>query len=405
MEIMTSIKVFVGSVGEGVIDSLLADGGTINIRNAVKLDNLVLKNIRATLIATDIFVENDFSLDNTQLTLSLQTPLAVGGRVELLNETVLTVPDADETTHRVLALRIDSMGSFTIDSQSQINLDGKGYPSNMNGPGLESEDLGCYGGLSSSAKSTCVYGDFRQVSLAGAGNTDAAGGGVISLKADTLEVNGVIRANGASGYRAGAGGGIHIEATVFNGTGTMTANAGVSSRRDYASGGGRVSLYVADGDFLEDNVSAAAVDEEGGAGTIFRQSADDAGYLVIDNKGVLSPDNGTVIRHVGLQNIKAVSSPSDGTWDIRVAGIPWQAKTTTRLGLVGLHVRLGGDENAPLYQITHNTENTITLEAETDLTYMLGKTLRGVITLQSLTIKGGASVDLGGDQLEQLDNL
>ncbi|MBT5232080.1 MAG: hypothetical protein HOM11_17585, partial [Methylococcales bacterium] len=121
--------------------------------------------------------------------------------------------------------------------------------------------------------------------------------------------------------------------------------------------------------------------------------------------GVLSPDNGTVIRHVGLQNIKAVSSPSDGTWDIRVAGIPWQAKTTTRLGLVGLHVRLGGDENAPLYQITHNTENTITLEAETDLTYMLGKTLRGVITLQSLTIKGGASVDLGGDQLEQLDNL
>lgn len=71
------------------------------------------------------------------------------------------------------------------------------------------------------------------------------GGGVITLKATTsIQVDGLVSANGNDGgdCGGGSGGSIYIETDYFKGSGMVTSRGGAGSGTGGGGGGGRISI-------------------------------------------------------------------------------------------------------------------------------------------------------------------
>ncbi len=192
---------------------------------------------------------------------------------------------------------------LTIDGTSRIDVIGLGHlgankPGNPFGvrgmttafvAGSSERYGGAYGGVGgtypSSGFSNPVYGDFRNPNNVGSGGATLSGdpsqggngGGLVRIVAQTLTLNGVIRANGgvAPGFAAGgSGGGIRIDAGTLSGTGSITANGSAGNSFGGGGGGGRVAIYYQSAaGFSFANVlaqgGASTHGTNGGAGTVY----------------------------------------------------------------------------------------------------------------------------------------
>ena len=160
-----------------------------------------------------------------------------------------------------------------------------------------------------------------------------AGGGYINLSAGkgSLQLDGLISANGGNGSGSGGGGGsggsIYINADALNGTGTITANGGNGADAiGGGGGGGRIAIYSANllslpprTNHFAGSVSAygGGGASYGGAGTIyFRTNSLATAWLILDNAGHAGTNTSFDILTVDLtvQNGAAGLLPGAGSW-------------------------------------------------------------------------------------------
>ena len=206
-------------------------------------------------------------------------------------------------------------GNATIQAGGVILLDGKGY-AGASGPGaggtvssngIQTGGGGGYGGYGGSsalgAAGGTSYGSLTQQSSSGSGggnglgtspnNLGGAGGGSIQLNVTgSLDLDGLVSANGNPGVGGGSGGGsggnIWVNAEGLSGGGVFSANGG-SGNLPYGGGGGGGRIMVSCITNRFTGVSSAhggggAV--YGGAGTIyFQTTTNPVAQLVIDNGG------------------------------------------------------------------------------------------------------------------------
>ncbi len=143
----------------------------------------------------------------------------------------------------------------------------------------------------------------------GGGGTDRAsifhkggnGGGRLSLSAETLINNGIIRANGGNGVSGGgpssgggSGGSLRMEVNTLSGTGFITAYGGTGAQqsgRSGAGGGGRIAIYYNQSTFPAENIFArgGSGGNSASTGTVYLKKNTEAnGTVIIDNTNIAS---------------------------------------------------------------------------------------------------------------------
>ena len=297
------------------------------------------------LIITNGFVQVDRGLSTNALS--------------LLNGSTLTHRQsrvADGPTG-VPRLEIEAT-TLTIDATSSIDVTAKGYLENGRGDNTgtsrgrtignatgSSRGGGSYGGRGGDLSSG-VYGDYQDPNYLGSGgggnNSGGSGGGLVRITADTLVMDGAIRAVGGLGGAGigassgnGSGGGIRIDTRILSGDGVISAEGGEQSGRQ-GGGGGRIAIYYQDiSGFDTSNISARGGGGKGGAGTIYLKGTAQAnGDLIIDNVGVDS-QHSTGLRSVapGVSTGLEANTLTDGTASFSVPN-----PVTGRVGLIGLEL-------------------------------------------------------------------
>jgi RHS repeat-associated protein len=201
----------------------------------------------------------------------ISTKRTIAGTIDLNNTGVIThLPTTGSASFKVDL----SANTTTIDATSRIDVNTLGFlggdkPGNPFGgrgmtvgfvAGSSGNSGGSYGGLGGPSGGTAnsVYGDFKDPNEPGSGGATGSGsagtgGGLVRIVAGTLQLNGVIRANGGNGVSGccfdggGSGGGIRIDVGTLSGTGTITANGGNGSPSSAGGGGGgRAAIYYSD---------------------------------------------------------------------------------------------------------------------------------------------------------------
>lgn len=161
--------------------------------------------------------------------------------------------------------------NITIDKNSFISADGKGYGVEE-GPGAgHNRGGGGYGGKGAKA---CwgnsyggpTYGSAIAPTDLGSGGWVSGGGAIRLNVSNTLVNEGKISANGASGDGGGSGGSIYITSNNLSGSGVIEANGGSGIvPKNYncdGGGGGRVAVYYQTSTF---SGQATAKGGEGGS--------------------------------------------------------------------------------------------------------------------------------------------
>ena len=180
------------------------------------------------------------------------------------------------TTGSVLGKLLLTTGTLTIDATSRIDVSARGFlggrqPGNSLAStgslagffpgmtvGFQAGSTGRtgagYGGLGGAAEIGTVnpiYGlstDPNDPGSGGAAGSTALGGnggGQIRIVATTMQLDGVIKADGGNGFidgGGGSGGGIRIDTMTLSGTGQITA-AGGNGPFGGGGGGGRIAVY------------------------------------------------------------------------------------------------------------------------------------------------------------------
>ncbi|WP_166646081.1 fibronectin type III domain-containing protein [Halospina denitrificans] len=124
---------------------------------------------------------------------------------------------------------------------------------------------------SSGQQSLAAYGDAEAPTTLGqGGNGGAYGGGAFKLTVETLELNGVIEANGTSSRSGGAGGSLWLDVgTLTAAEGAMVEARGAAGTDSYggSGGGGRIAIdYGTALDFNEQTMVSAAGGTAGNPG-------------------------------------------------------------------------------------------------------------------------------------------
>lgn len=267
--------------------------------------------IASTILTSDVtIVEGDATYDGGDICVD-GTTVTINGphgfnSVHLVNGAVLTHSANTGTETHTLDLTVTEQ--VIVDATSLIDVTGKGYlPGRTTGNTTEgasdSRNGGSYGGLGgdSGGQRGDVYGDYANPDDWGGGGGTQSGGGLVTISADTLQLDGQLLADGsgaavyAAYIGAGAGGGIRVSVTTLEGGGSIRAKGGDTALETYmnsrgAGGGGRVAVYAADlSGFDIDAITAPGglsrygVDGwHGGAGTVYIRDTDEPdGVLVI----------------------------------------------------------------------------------------------------------------------------
>jgi hypothetical protein len=186
-------------------------------------------------------------------------------------------------------------GNVRVDSGSEITANGRGYLAGL-GPGgaawdgVNSAGGGGYGGVGASGNGPNAggptYGEASAPVDLGSGGGPAhapagAGGGAITLYAETLLLDGTIVANGSNGISVGcsgaapgggAGGSILVVATTLTGAGSLHADGGAGGEGGCTGigddggggGGGRIAVHYTTNDDFAGFTTATADGGRGG---------------------------------------------------------------------------------------------------------------------------------------------
>ncbi len=384
--------------------------------------DLIVLGGTSSLNTSKLTVTGNLIVDDAELLLQSASEVDVLGNTNVLNLGSITTQISNSSTREIYTLALNISGDLNIDSTSKIDVSGKGYRANdWSGPDYEGTSrAGCYGGIRGDRTSDCTYGRYEHARFAGSagrGNGSsrpANGGGIVSIAASVLILDGTINANGEVGstggnYSGAAGGSVHLEVGQLLGSGSLNAEGGSSYSSLYnAGGGGRISVYVdeRDGFTGEMSVRGGSVGNKiGGSGTVFiKEAAQNYGHLLSNNGGRVAPSGSTPIRSVGRHVITGVTEVESGVWEVSVAADPWQA-TDVDLdwGVDGIGVDLdASDDLSSLYVIESNTQNALVIRTNDDLSGVLGNELVGVHTFGAVSTLGGASIDFGDDKVIEL---
>ncbi len=181
------------------------------------------------------------------------------------------------TAAQEFSLRLSITNSLVVDSNSAVNVSGRGYTDgytvgDTTSGAATGRSGGSYGGLGASAsgQSNPVYGDYHYPNELGSGGAGSygnggTGGGLVHIGAGSAQVDGQILANGANavdhgdyGGGGGSGGGILLNVGSLSGGGLIAANGGAPADWGAAGGGGRVAVYSSGLTFPRANVAANA---------------------------------------------------------------------------------------------------------------------------------------------------
>ena len=292
-------------------------GGTVNLTSGSLLD----------VTANDITIGNGVSLAKDGAFGPMDQ---IGG---------LTIQSGGKLTHSAYAgqetlalspkLTLSVTGTLSVQSGGLIDVNAKGLRGGSNGSAFgptgetfNASDVvvagsggnyggGSYGGRGANGSAGGVSGppyglleDPRHLGSGGGGWTGGPGGhggGRVTITAATLNVDGVIRANGGAGASggnfssgAGSGGSIRLSVATLSGTGLIQAIGGNSVPCNVPGGagsGGRIRIDYDAMTFPEANVQARGGNTaiSASAGTIYlKDNAQALGDLIIDNGGVSS---------------------------------------------------------------------------------------------------------------------
>jgi hypothetical protein len=370
-------------------DGTQADGGNGTVflkgpednNGTLMIDGLgVVGPFNGLPIPVGVIFDNIILRNNARVV--VDDPIVVRDALEIQTGAVLTHSVAQTNGLHITAKRV------LVDATSAIDVTGRGYrggyrDGNNQNPGetlggqvgAAQQVGGSHGGLGgdfSGLGNNLVYGSpYDPVHLgAGGGSrgdqfvTGGNGGGRITIVASNrVTVHGVIRADGQAGNGwqsgGGAGGSIKIEAPLFFGTGSVTANGGGN---EVGGGGGRIRidydlLGLGSNNFSQTrNITASGFKgsvRHGSSGTVLlRQGGQMIGDLILD----ATTTNATAQLWSPLTPIgpgRSVALTTDTlTLDGAVPVLPG--------GLVGLTLR--PNVNASVgFAITDNTVSTITV--------------------------------------------
>ena len=403
---------------------LATDSGlTINGDLIVSVADVEGASRNSEIKLKNLVVNGNLIIDSADLTINV-SEITVSGNVSLINGAVLTTDQSTVDAKSIYSISLKVAGTLSVDANSEINADGKGYPDDYwSGPDFSyNTRIACHGGIRLPGID-CVYGRYSKAKFAGSGggnnNTElyGHGGGLIVIEAQTAHIDGRISANVIGGgkynqnYPAGAGGGVHIETEHLTGEGAITAEP--TSTSGHQGSGGRISVYSPLNEFTG-NYSAKGIRSYSyitGAGTVYLQGENNApGTLIVENSNESNINiihKGTPVRTVGRHIINHISQVIVGEWRVEVSGSPWKATDEVLdWGIQGIDVDLDASNAANgLYEVLSNTENTLLIHTQDDLSGYVGKELLGVHTLEKLILRGKASVDFGDDRLVILDPL
>ncbi|MCB9728275.1 MAG: PKD domain-containing protein [Deltaproteobacteria bacterium] len=329
------------------------------------------------------------------LTLGADLVLRGGTRLVLVQPTemqALLLEDAAILTHpqASLGLAPDLVLSATevrIAPGAAIDVSGRGYlggcrpgtacggPAvtfpNVQAGGAPPHTAGSHGGVGANAAATAVYGSPTVPRTLGAGGgfgngsgePGGDGGGRVWLVAESLIVDGAIRADGgeasATGFQdggGGAGGAVLVEVELLGGGGEVGADGGASVAGT-GGGGGRVALDYqaldATSPFDTDRATAfgGAAPAAGGPGTVLLAPASGPPTLRVSNGGVAHAAEAQPWPVLGPR----VATSTGGT-TVEISGasfFPGQ--------LAGLGLMVPGVEEP--FAVIDNTATTLTLEA------------------------------------------
>ena len=196
---------------------------------------------------------------------------------------------------------------------------------------------GSYGGLGGTGEvgaPNAVYGDFRNPNDPGSGGaaatgTGGSGGGLVRIIAQSLQLDGIIKADGGNGVidaSGGSGGSIRLDVGILTGAGQITATGG-NGIFGGGGGAGRVGVYYQN--LTGFNISRITAfggiggngRPHGGAGTVYLQGLGrENGELIIDNNNItvdslstpiLNPASGSIsLTHLRARRAARVSLSS-----------------------------------------------------------------------------------------------
>ncbi|MGH8543568.1 MAG: hypothetical protein ACREX3_08045, partial [Gammaproteobacteria bacterium] len=303
----------------------------VNVINQYDLANRLVSSIATTETAvsgTTVQINTDTTIGGNNFQFEGRT-LQVNGRaltvdgshtfanLILVNGAVLTHNHA--TSSAIGKLDVTVTGTIQIDATSRIDVTGRGFlggnragnPFGESGMtiGFQRGSTGrsgaSYGGLGGNfeGSSNPIYGDFRNPNQPGSGGAERFnqvgnnGGGLVRIVAQTLQLDGIIKADGEGRFccsvGGGSGGGIRIDVGTLSGSGQITANGGLSPDVGGGGGGGRIAVYYQNLTGFDINKITAfgggpgGPGPHGGAGTVYLQGPNrESGELVVDNNNL-----------------------------------------------------------------------------------------------------------------------
>ena len=190
----------------------------------------------------------------------------------------------------IYRLLVSVGGNCMIGSGVAIDVSAKGFTgaNSFYGPGY-ANSMASHGGMGSyqsvgGSNRACCYGMVARPQTIGSARSSVGGGNVQLEVVGALTLNGNVLAksgDNAANY-SGSGGGIFIHARTISGSGTVSASSGTVTSID-PGGGGRVAIWVDEGDFSNfpvDNVTANAGNGHAlsTAGTVFLWAKSDATF-------------------------------------------------------------------------------------------------------------------------------
>jgi len=336
-------------------------------------------------------------------TLTLDQEVTVGGLVILNGAKIVHTATPSATSPKSVQLRVN--GATYVGCGGAIDVTGRGYPAGTTYPGHVNRTSASGGShLGEGGPYAVVAETFGSVYFPqenGGGGEFYRGGGAIHIRAERVQVDGSILANGQPGNRLGAGGSVWIETASLGGTGTIEAKGGSSTDSYGSGGGGAISIFYATLDpasTLLDHLNAqgGATGITGGAGTIYlRGPSSTLGSVRIDN-GTVTGNRRTIFPSLGRGIVQAGSS--GGT-------VLTGRDATIPAYFVGHWLEVEGQDRfvKGVWAIAAVDGTTITLEPNPNRAFNIaaGDRWRGIYRFDTVTVASG-SVLVSTDKIVQL---
>ena len=408
---------FNGNASELQFADLVISGGAQfhYTRGKVTTPTLTISGTNSYLRVNELTPLTSISISGSNA--YLETNNVIADSIQVLNSSYVTSKTTTTSSEHSLTITATDL---TVDASSRIDVSSKGYLENRtlgnairSGSDISGGSYGGYGGAWSGTQAE-VYGDFKNPNELGSGagvrDNGGAGGGLVRITADNLQLDGSILANGQS-YRTtehssgGSGGGIFIDVLTLNGAGTINSIGGngysPGSWVGVGGGGGRIAIYF-DGNEMDFNLANINVyggsgERIGGAGTIYFEDiatmTSGMGVLIVNNNN----RNGqyeTPIRSISLGTISSIDSVALSFTD-NTANFLIHDSVNNEIGLTGLWVQPDNTIEA-FYRIIDNDATTIFVEDDANDPFVtvvdLGDTYKGVVILQSVFLRNNAKV-------------